>query len=435
MVVATGSQESASWIFGGLTLLFLVGAFCFGPERLPEWKRQLLAVVCAAFAGLFGFFFTGAMTLKLESEILDYSRIAVQAVGGFALFVFVLCWWVWQDKRGKRRNRNQDFDHGPVVLRTIELAEAKGRAEEQIERLKDDLAKAIERIKKLKAEGNQPDAERVLEELDVSGDMKHLQELLVKEKNEHRDTLIQRNREIAAVAYLRGDTDIALEVVTEILGELPDDLFALNQRGRIHGMLGNLEKAESDYQRVLELASETGDDPALATALGNLGLIHQARDELDEAEGMHLKSLEIAEKLGLQQIVASQCGNLGLVYIGKNKLDEAKEMHLRSLEINKKIGRLEGQAIQYGNLGTIYSRQGDQDGAEGLHLKSLEISEKLGLRDIAASNYANLGLIYKGQGRIDKGREYWEKALDLYRQTGTSHMAEKVEQWIATFDK
>ena len=159
---------------------------------------------------------------------------------------------IWGEK-----NVKLSFDVGPVVSKAIELAEDKGRAEEQIEQLKDELAKAVERIRKLEAEGNRPDAEKALKELRESGDMMRLQELLIQDRDEHRDALIQRNREIAAVAYLRGDIDIATEAVNEILKVLPDNIFALNQRGHIHNLRGKLKEAENDYKRVLEIGQET----------------------------------------------------------------------------------------------------------------------------------------------------------------------------------
>jgi len=434
MLIAIGSQELASWIFGGITLLFLLGVFCFGPERLPEWKRRLLGYVCAVSGGLFGFFFTGAITLKLESEITDYSRIAIQAIGGFALFVFVLWWWGRRDKYGKRKNGSLSFDVGPVVSKAIELAEDKGRAEEQIEQLKDELAKAVERIKKLEAEGNRPDAEKALEELRESGDMRRLQELLIRDRDEHRDALIQRNREISAVAYLRGDIDIASDAVNEILKELPEDLFAFNQRGHIHKLRGKLKEAESDYKRVLVLAIETENNQARAVALGNLGLIYTTRGDLDKAEEMYLKSLEISKTYRLLESMANQYGNLGEIYNTRGELDKAEQAILKILEIHEQLGDEEGKAKDYGNLGLIYETRGELDKAEEMHKKSLKIKEKLGLQEGMANSYGNLGLIYEQGGDIGKAKEYGEKALGLYKKIGMPCKVEEMKEWIEGID-
>ena len=235
-------------------------------------------------------------------------------------------------------DKRQGIDGEIVLSKAIEEAEAKGRADEQIEQLKDELAKAIERIKKLEAEGNRPDAEKALKELRESGDMRRLQELLIQDREEHRDALIQRNREIAAVAYLRGDIDISTEAVEEILKVMPDDLFALNQMGHIHKLRGELKEAENDYKRVLEIGQDTNNEVAQAIAMGNLGIIYNKRGELDKAEEMHKKALEIDEKLGSKKGMASDYGNLGVIYGKRGDIGKAKEYWEKALELFKKIG-------------------------------------------------------------------------------------------------
>jgi len=275
------------------------------------------------------------------------------------------------------------LDTGLILEKVMKAAEAKGRAESEKEQfeleneqLKEQLAKAIQRIKKIEAEGNRPDAEKALADARESGDMSGLQRLLLHDRDEHQEALIQRNREIAAVAYLRGDIEIAMNAIDEILKALTEDLFALRWRGHIHMLQGRINEAESDYNRVLKLATDTEDDKARAQALGNLGNIYFRRGDLDKAEEMHRKSLEIKERLGLPAGMANSYGNLGLVYYMRGDLDKAEEMHKKSLEINEKLDQPEGMANQYGNLGNIYYRRGELDKAEEMHKKSLEINEK-----------------------------------------------------------
>jgi len=289
--------------------------------------------------------------------------------------------------------KNQGVD--PNLLDKLINEAAKGRAIEQTEQWKDQLAKAIERIKNIEAEGNRPDAEKALDELRESGDLSGLQALLIKDRDEHQQALIQRNREIASVAFLKGDIDIAIEAVDEILRELPDELYALSWRGRIHRLQGRLNEAENDCKRILELATETGNNRNRAMALGNLGLVYQTRGDLDKAEEMLLKALEIYEKLGRLEGMASNYCNLGLVYEGRGDLDKAEEMLLKSLEINEKPGRLEG----------------------------------------IANNYSALGLVYKTRGDLDKARQYWEQAVGLYKKIGMPHMVEKIQGWLDEIEK
>jgi len=271
---------------------------------------------------------------------------------------------------------------------------------------------AVERIKKLEVEGNRPDAEKVLEELSKSGDMMRFQELLIKDRDENRDALIQRNREIAAVAYLRGDINIAKETIDEILQGMPDDIFALNQRGHIHKLQGHLKEAEDCYGRVLQLGCDASDNKSVqAVALGNLGLIYKMRGDLDKAEEMYLKSLDINEKLDRLEGMASSYGNLGNVYRRRGELDKAEQMYLKSLEIKERLGLQEGMANSYGNLGNVYFMRGELDKAEEMHLKSLEIDKMLGGLDGMGADYSNLGFVYEQRGDIGRAKEYWEKAL------------------------
>ena len=85
------TQAKASWLFGTLFGLFILGVFMFGPAALPPYKQQLLAYICALLAGLFGLFFTGS--LLLDATLPLAGKWTIQGGAGFALFLVVLFWW------------------------------------------------------------------------------------------------------------------------------------------------------------------------------------------------------------------------------------------------------------------------------------------------------------------------------------------------------
>jgi len=435
-------------------------------ELLAELTKNetiaLLGVIIAAIAGII----VPIISHLLKKGGRDSKHVEVGRLNGNGTTI--------GDKPVVTIDKRQGLDGELVLSKVMEEAEAKGRADEQIAQLKDELARAVERIRKLEAEGNRPDAEKALEELRESGDMKLLQKLLIKDRDEHRDALIQRNREIAAVAYLRGDIDISTEAVDEILKVLPDDLFALNQMGHIHRLRGQLKEAEDCYKRVLQLGRDVSNEVLQSAALGNLGLIYETRGELDMAKEMYLKSLGIAEKLGLQDVMAGDygnlgaiyqkqgdfekavkmyrrileieeklgrldsvaitCGNLGVMYRRQGELDEAEEMHEKALEINEKLGRLEGMARQYGNLGLVYMDKSELDKAEEMQLQASDIDKKIGRLEGQAIRYGNLGAIYERRSNIGKAIEYCEKAVELYKRIGMPHEVEEVERWIEGID-
>jgi tetratricopeptide (TPR) repeat protein len=209
------------------------------------------------------------------------------------------------------------FEKGTVPLEELKVSY------EEIGKLKEGLKNAMRRVAESERQGVK-EAEGVIEELRKSGDVSRLLDVLEKDRDVHKDELIERNREIAAVAYLKGDIEKATEAVEEILKLKPDDMDALNQKGHIHTLKGELKEAKDCYQRVIEVGIEVNNEQAQAAGIGNLGVIYRRRGDLDKAEEMHRKSLEIDKKLGQLEGMASQYGNLGLIYEMRGDLDKAE---------------------------------------------------------------------------------------------------------------
>ncbi|MCZ6680856.1 MAG: hypothetical protein O7E52_26815, partial [Candidatus Poribacteria bacterium] len=61
------SRSQGTWIFGSLLFVFFVCVFVFAPETLPAFKQRMLGIAAALLSGLFAFFLTGDMGLRIES--------------------------------------------------------------------------------------------------------------------------------------------------------------------------------------------------------------------------------------------------------------------------------------------------------------------------------------------------------------------------------
>jgi hypothetical protein len=85
------NEAKASWIFGSLFGIFLLGVFIYGPPFLPQYKQQILAYICATLAAFFAIFFTGALLVNAELPI--PGKWTVRGGAAFALFLVVLFWW------------------------------------------------------------------------------------------------------------------------------------------------------------------------------------------------------------------------------------------------------------------------------------------------------------------------------------------------------
>ncbi len=136
-----------SWIFGSVLLAFMLAVFWLAPDTLPPFKQQVLAYLSALLAGLFGFFLTGDIVLRMNHK---ESSTTLKAAGGIALFVLVLGWWqsssapvqavtsansgievqgnadirTSHDAKTKLQTRTGQIQQGAAVNRTVEADKA-----------------------------------------------------------------------------------------------------------------------------------------------------------------------------------------------------------------------------------------------------------------------------------------------------------------------
>jgi len=325
---------------------------------------------------------------------------------------------------------NRGVDSHWLANQYADTAKELGRAEVMLaqseqdnEQLRKEREDALKRVAELEARGNRPDATEAIRQYRESGDSAKLLEILIQEEAHHRgeqtyhrDERMKLNREIAAVAYLKGNIEVASQAVVEMLAIEPNDLSAIIQSGNIRLLQGRLAEAESDYLKASRLAK---DDGQRAVALGNLGVVYQTRGELDRAEEMHREALKINERLGRAEGVAGNYGNLGNIYAIRGEFNQAEQWYRKGLQIDEKIGRFEGLAGGYANLGTIHSARGEWDQAEQMSRKALDIYEKLGSLVGIAAQYGNLGLVCANRGQLEKGEQLFRKALGTYEKVGS----------------
>jgi hypothetical protein len=81
----------AAWVFGGITLVFLMVVYFL--DRGGSASNPIVKLVAAIFAGLMGFFLTGSIKLVTDGKIHTWGKISIQAGGGAAFFVLI--WLTW----------------------------------------------------------------------------------------------------------------------------------------------------------------------------------------------------------------------------------------------------------------------------------------------------------------------------------------------------
>jgi len=84
-------QILAAWVFGGLTLLFLMAVYFL--DKGESASNPIIKIIAAILAGLMGAFLTGSIKLVTQGKIKPWGKITIQAGGGAAFFVLV--WITW----------------------------------------------------------------------------------------------------------------------------------------------------------------------------------------------------------------------------------------------------------------------------------------------------------------------------------------------------
>ena len=147
---------------------------------------------------------------------------------------------------------------------------------------------------------------------------------------------------------------------------------AHNNLGLHLTMRGEWDKAETAYNRALELATET-DHVHVAGILDSLGELKILRGELPEAEELLKQSIALAQERKKEWYVIQSLRNLARCLLLQGKLDEAREKAQETIVICKQIGE-----SQIANMARLVLAE--------VHLKKNNLPECERKLDIIADN-------------------------------------------------
>ena len=178
----------------------------------------------------------------------------------------------------------------------------------------------------------------------------------------------------------------ALQAAAELGQARPAGLH--RSRGQAYELLGDFERAEADYQRVLRQAETDGDRRAEWQAHLDLGLLWAARDY--DRSGEHLqRALTLARGLGDPLALAHSLNRLGNQKLNLGNPQEALELHHEALSIFEAAHERLGLAQTYDLMGMASFLQGDLVGGTQYYWKAValfrEVDERQGLVSSLAS--------------------------------------------------
>ena len=153
--------------------------------------------------------------------------------------------------------------------------------------------------------------------------------------------------------------------------------------GVMHRCLGNLDAAEVELERAVDLFESAGDELGMASCLNNRGVIALDRTEFECADALFRRALDMCERHGDDRLVAIVLNNLSLATVEIGGLREALRLCRRSRRLLIEHGNVFTLSWVDDNLASVLTMAGHPRWAVPIHdqaiRRRLELGDESGL--------------------------------------------------------
>lgn len=265
--------------------------------------------------------------------------------------------------------------------------------------------------------GKVDEGEDVLYEAIVVANAAHADELAAEGWIELMGVAVAEERVREGLAWAK-----AAEAAMERIPPAPHyEIRWLRFLGALHRSSGDLDAAETSYQRALEVAEGLkGDQNFYIAAITNSwATVTMSRGHYREASAMLTNSLSLYEEIfgAKHPSVVLVLGNLGNVMLHTQDLDRATEYFQRALRIADEVLRADHpvKAVLREGLGNALRDQGRFRESIQEHENALRIRRQVlgGSHQLVARSIDNIAGSLRGLGKLDEAIAKQEQALAL----------------------
>ena len=209
-------------------------------------------------------------------------------------------------------------------------------------------------------------------------------------------------------------------------------MYALNHKGRVELLMGDLDLALSTFQQALSVSENIGDELNCADVINNLAYIYFQQDELEKALECFNDARQRYEQLQDTLSVAQCDNNISNIYMEWQQFDVAQNILQKVIPVFERNGDEASLTHAYQNMGTFYaSGHVDLDSAMFYLRKSIVCAENVDDKITLVENEIELANVLKRLGRNKDAVSLYQSALhasetmgyqngilDAYRQLG-----------------
>ena len=198
----------------------------------------------------------------------------------------------------------------------------------------------------------------------------------------------------------------------------PARLRALNGAAMLARAQGDLARAATLAEELLEGARVTGDEERLIGALYTSGAIAQARGEHDRAAGLLEEGLNLAREAGQTARTASILNVLSDVADARGDTARAVSLLEEALELKREAGDMTGLAVCLSNLGAVMLDHDQPERARPYLEEALSLFQTFKDQANSGLAYHNLGVAALDSGDIEGAPELLRLGLTHFVEVG-----------------
>ena len=215
-----------------------------------------------------------------------------------------------------------------------------------------------------------------------------------------------------------------LQAIFEIWKDSEQQSFVAityNEQGKLHRVLGELQKAKENFEQALEILLVTAgpNDASVADSYNKIGSVYRCLGKLQLSKDYYERAYKILDnQCGPKTTqVAASYNSIGVLMHDLGELEKAKDYLLKALTIRiKELGNNHVDvASSYHHLGALHHELGDLVKAKDYYQLALNIRmELLGPNHAnIATSYDRFGALHHDLGEFDLAIQYHERALDI----------------------
>lgn len=176
---------------------------------------------------------------------------------------------------------------------------------------------------------------------------------------------------------------------------------------RINFDMGGYAEAQKNYERVVNIATRSGDRTQQALALTRLGHIHIRLGRMDQALTTHNESLQLAQSVGADAVAVDALRGLGYRHWRLGEIDNAVERYGEAMVICDKLKDEHLKGILFTDIGNAYNTKGDLEKSKEYYKLSMETMKRVNDPFEYTRAMNNLGDVYLQE-------ENWRLAVETF---------------------